>query len=52
MRGGGGGGGWWRGKGGGESESAVNEMIFRVITNLIPYRMTLQVQCPLKNRQK
>ena len=51
-----GGEGWGGGVGGGgrggESESAVNEMIFRVITNLIPYRMTLQVQCPLKNREK
>ena len=40
------------GEEGGASESAVNEMIFRVIVNLIPYRMTFEVQCPLKNRQK
>ena len=42
-------GGWGRAV---ESESAVNEMIFRVIINLIPFWMTLEVQCPLKNRQK
>ena len=39
-------------KGRGASGSAVNEMIFIVIINLIPYRMTLEVQGPLKSRQK
>ena len=52
RKGGGGGVGGGGGEEGGASESAVNEMIFRVIVNLIPYRMTLEVQCPLKNRQK
>ena len=40
------------GGGGGAVESAVNEMILRVIINLIPYRITLEVQGPLKSRQK
>ena len=40
------------GGGGGASGSAVNEMILRVIINLIPHRMTLEVQGPLKNRRK